>query len=216
MGSACVSTARSAWPRAEDRVPLDTYRRVPVRSAAEWRAWLELNHHQRESIWLVVWKKGKGPHVPMSEIVDEALCFGWIDSLPRKLDDARSMVLLSPRKPGSAWSAVNKAKIARLQADGRMAGPGIAAVERAKADGSWVFLEDVDALIPPGDLLAALADGAPEARQRWDGFSRSSRRGILEWIRQARRPETRARRIAETVRLAAMGLKANHPEARGR
>ena len=103
----------------------------------------------------MTWKKAAGArHVPYSDVVDEALCFGWIDSLPRKLDADRTMVRLSPRKPGSAWSAVNKTKIERLLADGRMTNAGLAAIDRAKADGSWSLLDSIATLSPPPDLAS--------------------------------------------------------------
>lgn len=174
--------------------------RVEAASLAEWRAWLAAHHGQRESIWLVRWKKGRGPHLAYGDVVDEALCWGWIDSLPRK--------------KGSAWSAVNKAKVERLMAAGRMQVAGLAKIAAAKADGSWDRLNAVDALNIPDDLAQALA-GAGSAADNFAAFSPSSRRGILEWIQQARRPETRARRVAETARLAALGLRANFPEAKG-
>jgi uncharacterized protein YdeI (YjbR/CyaY-like superfamily) len=189
----------------------DDHPRVEVASRAALRTWLQRNHTRTTSIWLVTWKKSAGErHVPYSTVVDEALCFGWIDSLPRKLDAERSMVRLSPRKPGSAWSAVNKAKIERLMAEGRMAKAGLAAIERAKADGSWSLLDSIATLAPPPDLAKALA-ATPRARQHFDAFPPSVRRAILEWITQAKTPETRARRIAETARLAADNIRANHP-----
>jgi uncharacterized protein YdeI (YjbR/CyaY-like superfamily) len=185
--------------------------RVEVKSRAELRAWLSRHHQQASSIWLVTWKKSAGErHVPYGDVVDEALCFGWIDSLPRKLDADRTMLRLSPRKAGSGWSAVNKAKIERLIADGLMAKPGFAAIERAKADGSWSLLDVAAALAPPLDLAKALA-ATPDARRYFDAFPPSVRRAILEWITQAKTPETRARRIAETARLAAYNIRAHHP-----
>lgn len=189
----------------------DDHPRVEVASRAELRAWLQRNHTLTTSIWLVTWKKSAGArHVPYSEIVDEALCFGWIDSLPRKLDADRTMVRLSPRKPGSAWSAVNKTKIERLLAEGRMTKAGLAAIDRAKADGSWSLLDSIATLSPPPDLAKALAD-TPAAKLNFDAFPPSVRRAILEWITQAKTPETRARRIAETATLAADNIRANHP-----
>lgn len=190
--------------------------RVEAASLAEWRAWLAAHQGQRESIWLVRWKKGRGPHLAYGDVVDEALCWGWIDSLPRKLDDDRSMLLLSPRKKGSAWSAVNKAKVERLIAAGRMQTAGLAKIEAAKADGSWDRLNAVETLAVPDDLAAVLTAVGEDAVRNFAAFSPSSRRGILEWIQQAQRPETRARRMAETARLAALGLRANFPEAKGR
>jgi uncharacterized protein YdeI (YjbR/CyaY-like superfamily) len=187
---------------------------VEIRSRAELRAWLEANHGRSGSIWLVTHKKRPGaPHVPNRDIVEEALCFGWVDSLPRKLDDHCSKLLLSPRKRGSSWSRINKELVAALAAAGRMAPAGLARVEQAKADGSWTALDAVETLEKPPDLAKALASH-PAADRFFDAFSRSSRRGILEWIANARRPETRAARIAETVRLAARNIKANHPAGR--
>lgn len=189
---------------------------MPIRTAAELRAWLEARHAQRESVWIVTAKKGSGlPHVPWSAVVDEALCYGWIDSLPRKLDENYTMLLLSPRKPGSGWSAVNKKKVDRLVAEGRLAERGLAAIERAKADGSWTLLDAAGALEEPPDLAEALA-ASPLARELFDRFPPSARRGILEWIAQAKKPETRVARIAKTVDMAARGEKANHPTPAGR
>jgi uncharacterized protein YdeI (YjbR/CyaY-like superfamily) len=178
---------------------MDHLRRVEVDNVAALRGWLSSNHRQRESIWLVTYKKVAGArYVSASDVVDEALCFGWIDSLPRKLDATRTMLLLSPRKEGSAWSAVNKQKVAKLQAEGRMQPSGLAAVARAKADGSWDFLNDVDALIEPADLTAAL-DADPLARAGWDNLARSMRRGLLEQVKQAKKADTRATRITKII-----------------
>jgi uncharacterized protein YdeI (YjbR/CyaY-like superfamily) len=193
---------------------LDQYERVEIDSVAAWRDWLLANHQRSESIWLVSYKKAvPDRYVAYGDIVDEALCFGWIDSVPRKLDAERSMLLLSPRKAGSGWSAVNKAKITRLESEGRIHESGNAVIARAKADGSWSKLNAVDQLVEPEVLTAAL-NTQPDARRNFDAFSRSSRRGILEWITQAKRPETRAKRIEETARLAAQNIKANHPSGR--
>jgi uncharacterized protein YdeI (YjbR/CyaY-like superfamily) len=178
---------------------------APTRAA--WRAWLAANHTQSASIWLVLNRKGSGlPHLPAEEAAEEALCFGWIDSRPAKLDAQRSMLLVSPRRPGSAWSGVNKRRVEKLRAAGLMAPAGLAAIERAKADGSWALLDGASALEEPADLKAALNGAALEA---WQGFPPSHRRANLEWIAQAKRPETRAARIAEIARLAALGQRAN-------
>jgi uncharacterized protein YdeI (YjbR/CyaY-like superfamily) len=140
---------------------------IEVTSRAQLRAWLAANHDTSGSIWLVTWKKQTPDrHVPYDEIVEEALCFGWVDSLPRKLDAGRTMLLLSPRKRGSAWSAANKTRVERLIADGRMEPAGLAAIEIAKAEGSWSFLDDVERLEVPADLAEALADH-PEATKHF-------------------------------------------------
>jgi uncharacterized protein YdeI (YjbR/CyaY-like superfamily) len=189
----------------------DDHPRVEVASCVERRASLQRNHTRTTGIWLVTWKKRLShATLPYSDVVDEALCFGWIDSLPRKLDADRTMVRLSPRKPGSAWSAVNKAKIVRLEAEGGMTKAGLAAIEGAKADGSWSRLDSTSTLSPPPDLAKALA-AVPAARLNFEAFPPSVRRAILEWITQAKTAETRARRVAETTRLAAENIRANHP-----
>jgi uncharacterized protein YdeI (YjbR/CyaY-like superfamily) len=186
---------------------LDDLRRIEPASQAEWRQWLTDNHASKDSIWLVMPKKASGlPGVAYSDAVDEALCFGWVDSLPRKLDDKRSLILMSPRKPKSNWSAVNKAKVARLETAGKIAAPGQAMIDLAKANGTWNALDRVNALETPDDLAAAFT---PQAAVFWDAFPRSTKRGILEWILNAKSAETRAKRIAETAAKAAENLRAN-------
>jgi uncharacterized protein YdeI (YjbR/CyaY-like superfamily) len=181
---------------------------VEVKSRAALRAWLASHHRGSDSIWLVTYKKPSPFYLPYDAIVEEVLCFGWVDSLPRKLDAERTMLRLSPRKAGSAWSKVNKDRVERLIASGAMNEAGLTVIDRAKADGSWVKLDAVDALIEPDDLTAAL-DATPSARHHWAAFPRSAKRGILEWILQAKSPETRSKRVAETARLAAQNLRAN-------
>jgi uncharacterized protein YdeI (YjbR/CyaY-like superfamily) len=192
---------------------LKEFEQVEVASRAELRDWLVAHHTQTESVWLVTFKKAAGArHLPYDAIVEEALSFGWVDSVPRALDAQRSMRLLSPRKPGSAWSRVNKARVERLILSGRMAKPGLAAIDRAKADGSWHRLDVVESLAIPEDLAAALKRHEGGAAY-FEGFPRSSKRSILEWIGGAKRAETRLQRIEETARLAAHNRRAHHPKA---
>jgi len=181
---------------------------VEVRSREALRQWLTANHERPDSIWLVTWKKHTDWHVPWDAVVEEALCFGWIDSQPRKLDDDRSMIRLSPRKPGSGWSGVNKARIERLLAAGLMAPSGLAKIERAKLDGSWTALDSASDLSVPADLQQALAQ-YPDAAKNFAAFPPSSRRSILEWIAQAKRSETRTARVNETAEMAQLGQRAN-------
>ena len=185
----------------------ESLERVEVRSRAAWRDWLAANHGRAESVWLVRFLAHHPDHLAYPDAVREALCFGWIDAVPRKLDADRTMVLTSPRKPGSAWSGLNKRTVAELEAEGLIAPPGRAAIDRAKADGSWTFLDDVERLEVPADLARAL-DAAPGSRAAWDGFPPSARRGMLEWIKRAKRPETRAKRVARTAECAARGGRA--------
>lgn len=185
---------------------------VRVASRTQWRRWLEREHASSAGVWVVTVKKSAlrpgSEHVSARDINEECLCFGWIDSRPAKVDDRHSALLCTPRKPGSGWSKVNKDRLARLLADGLVAPAGRAAIDKAKADGSWTALDEVDALVVPDDLAAAL-DELPPARDHFDGFPRSARRGILEWIASAKTAPTREKRIAETARLAKRGERAN-------
>lgn len=175
----------------------------------EWRAWLAEHHDRPDGVWLVTYKKATGkPRLEYEESVEEALCFGWIDSKAQKLDDERSMLWFAPRKRGTGWSKPNKERVERLIAAGLMTPPGLAKVDAARADGSWTKLDAVEALEIPDDLVAAFVTH-PGALPNFEAFPRSVKRGILEWITQARRPETRAARIEETARLAAQNIRAN-------
>ncbi len=173
-----------------------------VMTVAEWRGWLEQHHTQTEGIWLITYKKASGkPSVGYDVSVEEALCFGWIDSKGRKLDDERTMLWFAPRKPRSGWSRSNKERVERLLTDGRMAEPGLAKIRVAQQDGSWTALDAVEALEVPEDLAAAFATFT-NARQHFDAFPRSAKRAILEWISAAKTAATRIKRINETARLA--------------
>jgi uncharacterized protein YdeI (YjbR/CyaY-like superfamily) len=184
------------------------YDELEIGAVEELRDWLADHHETTPGVWLVRWKKGHGPYVPYPDAVRELLCVGWIDSQARKIDDDRSAVLVVPRRPGSGWSRINKQHLEELTAEGRMRPAGLAAIERAKADGSWTKLDEVETLREPDDLAAALEE-SPAARAQWDTFPRSTRRAILEWISSAKRAETRARRVAETVSEASVGRRAN-------
>lgn len=176
---------------------------------AEWRAWLEQNHTRTEGIWLISYKKATGKlRFEYEEAVEEALCFGWIDSKGNKLDDERSLLWFAPRKAGTGWSKINKDRVAKLLAANLIAPAGLAKIEAAYQDGSWSALDRVEALEIPPDLAAALA-ATPPAADYFAAFPRSVKRGILEWINNAKRPETRAKRITETATLAATNKRAN-------
>ena len=168
----------------------------------EWRAWLLAHHADSPGVWLAVGKKGNTvTELRYAEAVEEAVCFGWIDSVVNRLDDARFKQLMTPRKRGSAWAPSNKERVARLARQGLLAPAGIAAVEAAKADGSWALLDDSLALVVPDDLAAALAED-PVAGRSFAALPPSTRKQILYWIGSAKRPETRAKRIRETVAAA--------------
>jgi uncharacterized protein YdeI (YjbR/CyaY-like superfamily) len=193
---------------------LSAEEQLAIDSRAGWRRWLMRNHARSQGLWLVTWKKRSGgPHVPYDDVVEEALAFGWIDSKPRTLDEQRSMLWLAPRKAGTGWSAPNKARVARLVAAGLMHPAGHAKVEAARRDGSWTRLDAVEAGLVPPDLADAL-QRLPPAASNFAAFPRSARRGILEWIEQAKKPETRAGRIDETARLAQVQQRANQWQAK--
>ncbi|MHA6784552.1 YdeI/OmpD-associated family protein [Pseudonocardia saturnea] len=175
-------------------------------SLAEWRAWLAEHHGRGVGVWLVTWRAGtSGPRITYEESVEQALCFGWVDSTAGKVDAERTMLWFGPRRAGSGWARTNKARIERLTAEGLMAPAGLALVEAAKADGSWTLLDDVENLVVPDDLAAAFS---PAGRAHWDAFPRSARRAILVWLVQAKRPETRAKRIADIAAKAEVGERA--------
>ena len=133
---------------------------------------------------------------------------GWIDSSGRKLDDERSMLWFTRRKPGSGWAGTNKERVVRLEAEGRMTPAGRAMIEAAKADGSWTLLDDVENLVVPDDLAAAF-ERHPGSRENFDAFPPSARRAILDWIVHAKRDATRTARLEESARLAAQNVRAN-------
>jgi uncharacterized protein YdeI (YjbR/CyaY-like superfamily) len=171
---------------------------VQADDRATWRAWLEANHASASGAWLVTWRRGHGPVLDYGEAVEEALCFGWVDSRGGKVDEHRTKLYFAPRKPRSDWSASNKARVERLIDAGLMRPAGLAAIERAKENGSWSTLDEVEQGIVPPDLAAAF-EAHPPAAERFAAFPWSARREILVWIAGARRSETRAARINETA-----------------
>lgn len=156
-----------------------------METRAQWRAWLGQHSATSAGVWLVTWSK-TSPHPTLTydDLVEEALCFGWVDSLPRGIDDERTQLRITPRKRGSNWSRLNKERIQRLTAEGLMTSAGLAVVEAAKADGSWSALDDVENLVEPDDLRAKLDDD-PEARRQWDGFPRSANPDLTARARSA-------------------------------
>ena len=173
-----------------------------------WRAWLADNHDRQQAVWLV-FDKGKNRRLSYDDIVEEALCFGWVDSKPGKVSETQSKLYLSKRKPKSAWSKSNKERIERLTKANLMAPQGLVAVKVAKQNGSWEALNQSDSFVMPPELLTQLAAN-PKAQQFYEALSNSSKRIILEWIYSAKKEETKLVRVNETVELAAKGIKAHH------
>lgn len=184
---------------------------VHVETRLAWRQWLERNADTSSGVWAVTTKKAHlapgQDFVSAQDLNEECLCFGWVDSKPGRVDESRTALLCTPRKSGSSWSRVNKERLARLLAEGKVTPRALAIIDAAKADRSWSRLDDVDALVVPDDLAAALAD-RPPARACFDAFPPSARRGILEWILNAKRPDTRAARVEQTAVLAQQNIRA--------
>jgi len=177
------------------------------KSRADWREWLAKNHASEQSVWLVYFRTStKVASVTWSEAVDEALCFGWIDSTKKTIDEERYMQYFSRRKPNSMWSRVNKEKVDQLIQNNRMTQAGLASIATAKENGSWTFLDEIEALVIPEDLAAALADHEG-AIDYFDGLSKSAKKILLHWIVSAKRPETRQKRVLEIAENASENLK---------
>ncbi|CAA9364864.1 MAG: hypothetical protein AVDCRST_MAG47-487 [uncultured Nocardioidaceae bacterium] len=184
---------------------MDDAEHVEPADIAEWSDWLARNHADAPGAWLVTPRSRTGRQtVDYESAVVEALRFGWVDSTTRTLDAERGMMWFSPRRPTSGWAGSNKRRIERLRAEGRLEPAGEAAVRVAQENGSWNLLDDVERLVVPADLAAAL-DALPGARAHWDRCSPSARRMALTWIVQAKRPETRARRVTATAERSAAG-----------
>jgi uncharacterized protein YdeI (YjbR/CyaY-like superfamily) len=202
-----VRTQAPASMKPSTRPSRAEYPNVEARDRAAWRAWLRHHHVTSPGVWLVYYKKGSGvPSVIYAEAVEEALCFGWIDSKIHAVDSLRYRQIFTPRKPGSMWSKLNKRRVATLIRSKRMTPAGMAKITAARKDGSWKSLDEVENLRMPAELTRALAVDTP-ARGNFEGFSDSGRKLIIRWITSAKRPETRLRRIQKTVRLASLNKK---------
>lgn len=173
----------------------------------QWRRWLQANHRKERSVWLIYYKKKANmPTITWSEAVDEALCFGWIDSTARPVDDEKFMQFFTRRKPGSVWSKINKEKVQRLIDEGLMTPAGYESIEAAKQNGSWSILDQVEELKIPRDLEKEFRS-YPGSKAYFKSLSRSVKKSILQWLVLAKRPETRQKRITEIASLAAQKLK---------
>ena len=195
--------------RASFNMPRTPPNSIHPKTRAEWREWLEHHQTQTEGVWLISFKKASGnPRLSYDEAVEEALCFGWVDSKLNRLDAERSMLCFAPRKAGTGWSRLNKTRVEKLMIAGRMRPTGLAKVEAARQDGSWYAMDSIEAIEFPPDLDKALTANRT-AHQYFNAFPRSVKRAILEWITSAKKAETRAKRIEETVNSAAKNIRAN-------
>jgi uncharacterized protein YdeI (YjbR/CyaY-like superfamily) len=179
-----------------------------VETRAQWRAWLEAHHADTRGVWLCSWRTATNrPRCPYPEAVEEAICFGWIDSTTTILDADRGLQLFTPRKAKSSWTRLNRQRAADMEAAGLMTDAGRRTIEVAQANGWWTIADPVEDLIEP-DALAAALDATPAARTAWDGFPPSARKQMLWWVVSAAKPETQQRRIDEIVAKAAVGERA--------
>lgn len=173
----------------------------------EWRKWLLENHRSRQSVWLIYYKIKSGkPSLKYDDAVDEALCFGWIDSKAKPIDDERFMQFFSKRKAKSVWSKINKEKVERLISEGLMTDAGLECIEIAKQNGFWSILDTAESLEIPDDLEVGFLI-IPGSKDYFLSLSRSDKRNILQWLVLAKRIETRQKRITEIVELAGQRLK---------
>ncbi|GLU54737.1 YdeI/OmpD-associated family protein [Dyadobacter frigoris] len=173
----------------------------------QWRTWLEENQDKEKSVWLIFYKnKSNTPTITWSDAVDEALCFGWIDSIAKPVDEEKFMRFFSRRKANSVWSGINKEKVRRLVEEGLMTKKGFESIEIAKGNGSWTILDDTEGLIIPEDLEEEFQKML-NAKSYFLSLSKSVKKSILEWLVRAKRPETRQKRIVEIAELADQNLK---------
>jgi uncharacterized protein YdeI (YjbR/CyaY-like superfamily) len=187
-------------------IKTENFIQVEVKSSSELREWLLMNHTQKESIWLVTYKKEvTEKYVSVQEVLDQLLCFGWIDGIRRKLDQERTMQLIAPRKV-EHWSQTYKLRFAKLEELGLIHQSGFNAVEASKKAGLWNFMDDVDNLIIPNDLQEALTK-TNEAKLFFEAINASSKRFVLRWIKLAKTDKTRASRIEQIVQLSSRGEK---------
>lgn len=177
-------------------------------SRAIWRTWLSTHHRTLRGVWLCSWRTDAiGPRCPYPDAVEEAICFGWIDSTVSVFDESRSLQLMTPRKPKSSWTRLNRQRAADMEAAGLMTDAGRASIAVAQQNGFWTKYDAVEDLLEPDDLAAAL-DAVPAARATWNGFPPSPRKQMLWWVLTAERPATREQRIARIVDEAAAGRRA--------
>ncbi len=181
-----------------------------------WRNWLSKNGYKEKSLWLIIYKKSTGvKSITYPEAVEEALCFGWIDSKPNKRDEESFYQFFAKRNPSSNWSKINKESVTRLIATGLMTAKGMEVIEMAMKNGAWSALDKVENLEIPVDLQEALSKD-DEATKYFEAFPKSVKKGILEWIQNARKNETRKKRIIETATLAAKNIRANQYNPKSR
>lgn len=197
---------------------METHKNIPAiyaKNRNAWRRWLQKHHDTEKAVWLILHNKGsETPSVNYADAVEEALCYGWIDGLVNKRDAHSRYQYYTRRKPKSNWSAPNRERVARMTAEGKMTPAGQAMIDLAKQTGTWDATATAEKAEVPADLQQLLNKNK-KAKLHFDAFPPSSKRVILEWLINAKRPETREKRLRETVALAAQNIRANHPKPQG-
>ena len=179
------------------------------RNRKAWRGWLQKNHAVKQNVWLIIYKKGAGKPSPGYDvIVEEALCFGWIDSKPNKRDDESYFLFIAPRKPKSPWSALNKKRVEKLLLENKIEAAGLEKIQAAKKDGSWIFLDKTEALQIPVPLKKAFSR-SKAGLKNFEQFPPGIKKQIYQWVESAKTDATRQKRITETVKLAEINIRAN-------
>lgn len=187
-------------------IKTEHFEKVEVNSSEELRQWLLENYTQKESVWLVTYKKADpGKYVSREEVLDELLCFGWIDGIRRKLDETRTMQLIAPRK-AQHWAKTYKDRAQKLMDENRMHDAGLLSIQTGKESGLWDFMDDVDNLVVPDDLNVALQK-LDRAKDFFDQINDSSKRFVLRWIKLAKTDKTRKSRIKKIAHLSSIGEK---------
>lgn len=187
-------------------IKTDNFEKVEIHSAAQLSAWLLAHHTQEKAVWLVTFKKStKEKYVSREEVLDELLCFGWIDGIRRKLDDKRTMQLIAPRKV-QHWAKSYKVRAEKLIEADRMHQAGLDSIKAGKESGLWNFMDDVDNLVIPKDLQSALQQ-LKGAMDFFENINDSSKRFVLRWIKLAKTAKTRANRINKIAKLSSIGEK---------
>lgn len=191
------------------KVDKSTIKDFYPKTRKEWRKWLQKNYDKEYAIWLIFYKKGSNmPSIAYADAVEEALCFGWIDSVPNKIDDKKYKQMFSQRKKKSVWSKINKERIEKLIKENLMHEAGLTKIEEAKKDGSWTTIDNIEELIMPEVLRKAFSNNK-KALKFFEAFPKSVKKAIYFWVESAKTPETLKKRITETVTLAKENKRAN-------
>lgn len=190
---------------------METFKNIKTfypKTRAQWRNWLQKNHEKENSVYVIMYNKKSGkPSVGYEAGVEEALCFGWIDSTHYKRDADSSYLYYAKRKPKSVWSKLNRDRVAKLKKAGLLMPAGQKMIDIAKKNGQWHYLKQIEQLVMPDDLTRAFTKNKT-AKKHFDAFSTSAKKMILHWVVSAKRPETRANRIQQTVEKASKNIKA--------